>query len=49
MLPPHMYASLLPTFPPLPLQAVLGATGVRSYQTTTNHIMEVQQYLGIGE
>ena len=36
---------------PLPphAQAVLGTMGVRAEHTTTNHIMEVQQYLGIGE
>jgi len=30
-------------------QAVLGTLGVRAEYTTTNHIMEVQQFLGIGE
>lgn len=40
----------LPTPPPCVLpQAVLGTLGVRAEATTTNHIMEVQQYLGIGE
>ena len=31
------------------LQAVMGTLGVNARSTTTNHIMEVQQFLGIGE
>lgn len=49
--PSHAWQRPLPTLLSsfARLQAVLGTLGVRAEYTTTNHIMEVQQFLGIGE